>query len=69
MRHDLSAMHTCAGTDIEHVIGLADRFFIMFNDDHGVALIAQVFQRLQQTTIVTLVEPDGWLIKHVKNAR
>jgi hypothetical protein len=68
LRHDLAAMDARAGADVEDVIGLADRLLVMFDDDHRVALVAQVLQRRQQPVIVALVQADGGLVEHVEHA-
>ena len=65
--HDLAAMHARARADIEDVIGLADRFLVMFDDDDGIALVAQVFQRGQQPVIVALVEADGRFVENIEH--
>ena len=39
----------------------------MFDHNHRVALIAQVFQRAQQTVVVALVQADGWFIQHIEH--
>ena len=51
-------MNTRAWSDIEHVIRFADCFFIMFDHNHRIALIAQVFQRGKQTVIVALMQAN-----------
>jgi hypothetical protein len=67
--HNLAPMHPCTWADIEHVIRLADGFFVMFDHDHRIALIAQVFQRIQQAGIVALMQTNRGFIKHIKNPR
>ena len=52
---DLAAMDAGLRPDIDQVIGGADRLFVMLDDDHGVAEIAQPFQRRQQAVIVALM--------------
>ena len=37
---------------------LADRLFVMFDHNHRVALIAQIFQRDQQPIIIALVQTN-----------
>ena len=51
-------MHTSPWTNIKHIISLANGLFIVFNDDYGIALIAQVFKGRQQTVVVTLVQAN-----------
>jgi hypothetical protein len=61
-------MDARAGADVEDVVGLADRFLVMFDDDHRVALVAQVLQRREQPVIVALVQADGGFVEHVEHA-
>ncbi len=61
-------MHAGAGADIDHVVGGADRVLVVLDHDHGVAEVAQPFQRLQEPRIVALVQADRGLVEHVKDA-
>ena len=45
LRHDLAAVHAGARADVEHRVGGADGFFVVFDDEHGVAEVAQVLER------------------------
>ena len=65
MADDAPAMNPGTRTDIKDIIRLADRFFVMFDNNHCVALIAQVLERLQQTIIVTLMQADGRFVEHI----
>ena len=40
----------------------------MFDDQHGVSQIAQLFERAQQTFVIPGVQPDGRLIEYIQNA-
>ncbi len=51
------------------MIGAADRFLVVLDDDHGVAEIAQSLQRFQQPRIVALVQADRGLVEHIEHAR
>ncbi len=57
-----------AGTEIDHVVGGADRFLVVLDDDHRVAEIAQPRQRRQQLAVVALVQADRRLVEHVEHA-
>ena len=61
-------MHACRRADVDDIISRHDRVFVMLDDDHGIADIAQVFQRFQQPGIVALVEADRGLVEHVEHA-
>ena len=66
--HDSSAVHAGARPDVDDVIGVADRVFVMLDDDDGVADVPQVEQRAQQAVIVALMQADGGLVENVHHA-
>src|SRR3546814_13017033 len=66
--NDAATVHTCTGTDVDDMIGMADRVLVVLDDDHGVAEIAQPEQRLQQALVVALVQADARLVEHVHHA-
>ena len=49
------------------MIGAGDGFFVVFDDDHGISLIAQPLQSLNQLFVVSLVQADTRLVKNVKD--
>jgi hypothetical protein len=61
-------MHAGAGADVDDVVGAADGVLVVFDDEHGVAHVAQVLQRLQQAVVVALVQADRGLVEHVHDA-
>ncbi len=66
--NDLTAVNTSPGADIEQVVGGANRFFVVFNDDDSVTEITQVFESPDQPGIVALVQADTRFVKHVEHA-
>ena len=69
LRDDLSPMHPRAGTEIDDVVGMADRVLVVLDHDHGVAEIAQPLERFEQPVVVTLVQTDARFVEHVEHAR
>ena len=65
---DLAAVNAGAGPHIDHMIGGQDRVFVMFDDDHRIAEIAQPPQRVEQPRIVALMQADRGLVEHVEHA-
>ena len=61
-------MDAGAGADIDDMIGREDRVLVMFDDDDGIAEIAQPPQRLEQARIVALVQADRRLVEHIEHA-
>ena len=41
LEDDMSAVLACAGPEVYDVVGLPDRLFVVLDDDHGVAQVAQ----------------------------
>ena len=68
MLHSASAMHAGAGPHVDHVVGSEDGLFVVLDDDHGVAQIAQALQRRDQLFIVALVQADARLVEDIQHA-
>ena len=67
-RHHFTAVHTGAGTEVNHHVCLLDRLLIMLDHQHSVAALLQVAQRGEQPLVVARVQPDGRFIKNVADA-
>ena len=65
---DLAAMDTGARAHIDDMVSGQDSVFVMLDNEHRVAEVAQAFQGLEQAFIVPLVEADAWLVEHVEHA-
>src|SRR3984957_11666852 len=65
---DMSARGACAGAEIDHVVGAANRFFIMLDYEHRIAEVAQGFKSAEQAAIVAGVQADGRLIENIEDA-
>ena len=56
-----------AWTNVNDVIGRADRLFVVLDDDERVPEVPQLLERGQETPVVSLVQPDGGLVEHVQD--
>ena len=56
---DVAAAHAGAGAEIDDVIGGAHRVFIVFDDQDGVAHVAQLFEAAQQAFVVARMQADA----------
>ena len=65
---DLAAVDARAGAHVEDIVGGADRVLVMFDDDDGVAEIAQAAESDQQAVVVALMQADARFIQYVQNA-
>src|SRR5579864_7683266 len=57
-----------AGAKIDNVIGAPNGLFIVLNNEHGVAQIAQILERGEQTVVVAMVQADRRLVEHIEHA-
>ena len=65
---DLAAVLARAGPDVDDVVGDADRLFVVLDDDHRVAEVAQPHHRVDEALVVALVQADRRLVEHVEHA-
>ena len=66
--HDLATVFAGSGAEVENVVGMADSFLIVFDDEDRVAEVAQGFERGDEALIVALVEANAGLIEHIQHA-
>ena len=64
----LAAMLAGARAEIDDVIGGAHRLFVVLDDDHRVAEIAQLLERREQPRVVALMQSDRRLVEDVQHA-
>ena len=69
LEDDVAAEIAGARPEIDHVVGDADCLFVVLDDDHRVAEIAQPRERREQLAVVALMEADRRLVEHVEHAR
>src|SRR5690606_23377115 len=65
---DPAAVHARAGPEIDDVVGGENRFAVVLDDEHGVAEIPQMDQRLEQALVVALVQADRRLVEDIHHA-
>ena len=64
-----AAVDAGAGAHVDDMVGGADRFLVMLDDQHGVAEAAEALERFEQAVVVLLVEADRRLVEDVEDAR
>ena len=64
-RNYSTAVNTGARSQVDDMIGGKYCLFIVFDDDHCVADIAQVRQRAEQSLVVSLMQADRWFVEDV----
>ena len=65
---DLTTVHARARTDVQDIVGQADRVLVMLDHDHRVAKVAQTGKSAEQAFVVALVQADRRLVEHVHHA-
>ena len=66
--HDVPAENSRAGTEINDMVRGPHGLLIVFHHDYRVAAVAEFLQRVEQTPIVTGVQPDAGLVEDVGDA-
>ena len=61
-------MLASGGTQVHDPVRFADGFIIMFNDQNGIAQVAQTFERFQQSCIIAWMQPNRRFIQHIQHA-
>src|SRR5260370_29186150 len=65
---DMPAEATRPRPQINYIVGMANRIFIVLDDQDRVAKVAQLFEGLNEARVVALVQADGRLVEHVEYA-
>ena len=63
----MSTFRSGARPEVDDVVGSPNRFFIVFDDDDGVAEIAKFLKRGQQPRIVFVMEANRRLVENVQH--
>ncbi|CAB5028847.1 unannotated protein [freshwater metagenome] len=66
--HDAAAVLAGTRPDVDHIVGHLDGFLVVLDHEHGVAEIAEPYQRLDEPGVVALVQPDRRFVEHVQHA-
>ena len=65
LEHDLAAAGAGAGAEVDDVVGDLDHLGLVLDDEHGVALVAQLQQQLVHPLDVVRVQADRRLVEDV----
>ena len=67
--HDAAALLARAEPEVDEVVGDRDHVGIVLDDEHGVALVAELPQDGNQPQVVARVQADRRLVEHVERVR
>jgi hypothetical protein len=60
-----ASRRTCARPELDKIVGTAKGFFIVFDDNEGVAEIPEMKKKIQQAGVVGWVEPYTGFIQNI----
>src|SRR2546430_11287354 len=63
----LAAVAAGARPQVHDVVRRTDRLLVVLHDEHAVAEIAQLLERVEQPRVVAMVEADGRLVQDVEH--
>lgn len=68
LKQNAPALDAGFGAEFQNLVSRAHRVFVVFDDEHSVAAIAQRHERLNQFLIIVRVQADARFIEHVDHA-
>ena len=68
-RDHFAPLDAGAGAEVDKMIGRAHRVLVVLDDDHRIPLMREPLQGCQQPIVVTRVQADRRLVKHIENTR
>ena len=63
---DVAAMLAGAGPDVDDPVGFPDGLLVVLDHQHRVAEVAKTQQGVDESTVITLMQPDRRLVEHVE---
>ena len=66
-KDDFTAMASCAGTDVDEIVGIEHGFFVVFHHNDRVANVAQFLERLDEALVIALMQADAGLVQNIQN--
>ena len=64
--NDLTAEYSCCRPHVDDIVRIEDHIFIMLHHQNGISDIAEVFQGIDQTLIVALMQSNARFIQDVQ---
>ena len=68
LEDDISAAATGFGSDVDKEVGCANNFFVVLDNDDGVAFVSKASQNADKPGSVARVQTDAWLVEDVDGA-
>src|SRR5215469_15486118 len=67
MRDQTSSVPPRSGSEIHHIIRPPDGLLVVLYDKHGVAQIAQILERIQQASVIAMMQSDRRFVEHIEH--
>jgi hypothetical protein len=66
-RDDVTAELTRAGAEVDDIVGRANRLLVVLHHEHGIADVPEPLQGFEESSVVSLMQPDARLIEDVQH--
>ena len=66
LKDDFPAFASCSRPDVDHVVGRQHHIFVVLHDHHGVAGVAELLERANESHVVALMQADGGFVEDVE---
>ncbi len=68
LRHQTTTALAGTRPNVDDMVGMADRVFVVLDHHQRIALVAQALQSLEQDLVVACMQTDRRLVKHITHA-
>ena len=66
-KHHISTSTPRLGPDVDHIVGFEHHVTVVLHHHDGVALVAQLLERIDESLIIALMQPNARLIEDVEH--
>ncbi len=66
-KHHVAALAPRLGAYVDHIVGFEHHVLVVLHHYHGVALVAQLLERVNEPLVVALVQADAGLVEDVEH--
>ena len=67
LKDDLASETASSGAHVDYVVGLQHHVFVVLHHYDRVAFVSQMFQRVDEPYVVSLVKSDAWFVKNIQH--
>lgn len=68
MSYEVASFVTCARSKFDEVVGAAERFFVMFDEDERISKVAEMKEKVEESRVIGGMKTDAGFIEYVEDS-